>query len=178
MTLQENARARKILVSLCLLGEPVRYDGTAATCHSPIIGEWKSQDRVVPICPEIEGGCKVPRPPAEIRGGDGVAVLEGKARVFEIDGRDATEEYLRGAQRTLQVARSNDVAVAVLKARSPSCGKGPIYDGTFTCTLRPGMGVTAALLAQSGIRVFDEAETLEAEEYILQLEQDGLGDTS
>ncbi len=113
----------------------------------------------------------VPRPPAEIRGGDGAAVLEGKARVIEIDGRDATEEYLRGAHKALQVARRNGVAVAVLKARSPSCGKGPIYDGTFTCSLKPGMGVTAALLTQNGIPVFDEEEIPEAEEYLSRLEQ-------
>lgn len=164
-------QASKVLVSLCLLGEPVRYDGKAVRCPSPILEGWLHRGYVIAICPEVEGGCTVPRPPAEIVGGDGHAVLEGRARVVEISGRDTTEEYLLGAHKALQAARRNDVTVAVLKAESPSCGKGPIYDGTFTCTLKPGMGVTAALLTKNGIRVFDEREFVEADVYLRSLAQ-------
>jgi uncharacterized protein YbbK (DUF523 family) len=100
----------------------------------------------------------VPRPPAEIKGRDGHAVLAGEARVIAADGRDVTSAFLLGAQRTLELARSWGSTTALLKSRSPSCGKYSIYDGTFRGILRSGPGVTAALLASHGLSVFSEEE--------------------
>ena len=170
MTLEGKIRPQKVLISRCLLGEPVRYDGTGVKCDNPIIEKWRVEDRVVTICPELEGGCPVPRLPAEISGGDGSAVLTGQAHIVEIHGQDVTQQYLQGAYKALQIAQENSVKFAVLKARSPSCGNKFIYDGSFSSTLKLGMGVTAALLEQEGIRVFNEEEIHEAEIFLLCLE--------
>ena len=98
----------------------------------------------------------MPRPPAEIVGGDGEDVLEGRARVITIDGQDVTEAYLRGAEVALAVARRLGIRKAILKSHSPSCGCRLIYDGTHSGRLVPGRGVTAALLRQEGIEVVSE----------------------
>ncbi len=110
------------------------------------------------VCPEEDGGLGTPRPPAEIVGGDGHAVLEGRARVLTRSGRDVTDAYVRGAEIALEAARREGAETAILKARSPSCGKGCIYDGTFSRTAASGDGVTAALLARDGITVLTEEE--------------------
>ena len=110
------------------------------------------------VCPEEDGGLGTPRPAAEIQGGDGSDVLEGRARVVTKAGVDVTEEYVVGARIALDRARSAGATTAILKARSPSCGKGCIYDGTFTRTAQDGDGVTAALLAQHGIQVTTEED--------------------
>ncbi len=110
------------------------------------------------VCPEEEGGLGTPRPAAEIVGGDGHDVLAGRARVVTRAGRDVTEEYVRGAHVALERARREGVGSTLLKARSPSCGKGCIYDGSFSRSQRAGDGVTAALLIQQGIEVLTEEE--------------------
>ena len=100
----------------------------------------------------------MPRLPAEIQGGDGADVLDGRARVVTVSGEDVTVQYLVGARAALEAARRFGLCRAVLKARSPSCGVGQVYDGTFTHRLRPGDGVTAALLKREGITVHSEEE--------------------
>lgn len=145
-----------MLISACLAGRACRFDGSANT--DDWVSRLVAQGRAVLICPEVDGGLGTPRPPAEIVGGDGGDVLEGNARVETADGRDVTDAYLRGARRALQTARRAGVGVAVLKARSPSCGRGAIYDGSFTRSLAVGDGVTAALLQRNGVRVLTEEE--------------------
>jgi uncharacterized protein YbbK (DUF523 family) len=110
------------------------------------------------VCPEVDGGLGTPRPAAEIEGGDGADVIAGRARVVTADGDDVTDAYLKGAERALAVARETGATTAILKARSPSCGEGSIYDGTFSRTLEEGDGVTAALLKAEGIDVLSDEE--------------------
>lgn len=159
----------KIMVSACLLGEPTRYDGSHMKNDHPILGLWLQQGRIISFCPEVEGGLTTPRPPAEIINGDGTNVLDGDAKVLDINGQDVTQPYKLGAQKALQVAQKNGVGLAILKARSPSCGSQMIYDGTFSITLKPGKGVTAALLERNGVRVFNEEEIEEAADYLTNL---------
>lgn len=115
-------------------------------------------EELIPVCPEQLGGLSTPRPPAEIVGGDGTDVLDGCASVITVEGEDKTREFLDGAHQTLEIAKSQNAAHAVLKSRSPSCGCGRIYNGTFTGELGDGEGVTAALLRRHGIQVMTEAD--------------------
>ena len=149
---------RKILVSACLLGELVRYNSEILPDCPSILKEWEQAGRVIPVCPEILGGLSVPRAPAEIQGGEGKDVLAGNARVMNINGQEVTQAFLSGAREALQLAEENGIAYALLKACSPSCGNKIIYDGSFTGSLFEGQGVTAALIEQSGIQVFNEKE--------------------
>lgn len=147
----------RILVSACLLGRRVRYDGGAKTSADETLAAWRAEGRLVPYCPEVEGGLPVPRPPAEIEGGaGGEAVLAGEARIRTQAGADVTEHFLAGARGALELARSRGARLAVLKEGSPSCGVLQIYDGSFQGRKNPGRGVTAALLARHGIAVFNE----------------------
>lgn len=145
-----------ILVSACLAGCECRFDGAAST--EDAIARLVADGRAVIVCPEEEGGLGTPRPPAEIVGGDGHDVLAGRAKVMTDRGEDVTEAYLRGAEKALVAARESGATTAVLKARSPSCGKGVIYDGSFTRSSRMGDGVTAALLQRNGIEVISDEE--------------------
>ena len=138
----------KILVSACLLGEPCRYDGTGKL--EPALEELRARGHtLIPVCPEVLGGLPTPRPPAE-RQPDG--------RVVTREGGDVTAEYRAGAEKALALARAHGCTCAVLKERSPSCGRGNIYDGTFSRTLVPGSGVTAQLLEEHGIAVYGESQ--------------------
>ena len=145
---------RRYLVSACLAGEPCAYDGRPRPC--PVVERLVREGRAVTVCPECLGGLPVPRLPAEIENGSGLDVLAGRARVVNRRGRDVTEAFLRGAQAALAIAREQGLRTAILRSRSPSCGCGRIYDGTFTGRLRPGDGVTAALLREAGLRVCNE----------------------
>lgn len=133
----------KILMSACLLGEKCTYKGTA----NPI-PDLSDRNIYVPCCPEVLGGLSIPRKPAEIIGG----------RVVTEDGTDVTEAYLEGARQSVEMAKREGVAFAVMKSKSPSCGKGKIYDGTFTHTLIPGDGITVRALREAGIEVLTEEE--------------------
>ena len=135
-----------LLISACLLGCACRYDGKSKP--HPLAVELARRGLAVPVCPEQLGGLPTPRKPSE-RQGD---------RVVMADGRDVTAEYRRGAEEALHLARLYGCTAAVLKERSPSCGKGQIYDGTFTGTLTAGDGVTAELLTAGGIKVYGESE--------------------
>ena len=157
----------RILVSSCLAGRPVRYDGAAKPVEGDLFERWRAEGRLVPFCPEISGGLAVPRPPAEIVDGDGDGVLDGTVRVRTGQGDDVTGEFLRGARLALDTARRTGARIALLKEGSPSCGSRRIYDGTFTGTKHPGPGVTTALLGRAGIRVFNEHD-LEALQHHLE----------
>ena len=135
-----------MLVSACLLGCACRYDGQSKP--HPLAQELAKRGFAVPVCPEQLGGLTTPRLPSERRG----------EQVVMRDGRDVTAEYRRGAEEALRLAELYGCRAAVLKERSPSCGCGRIYDGTFTGTLRPGDGVTAEVLKASGIQVLGESE--------------------
>ena len=142
------------LVSACLLGCPTAYDGEARF-RAELVA-LAAEGRVVPVCPEMAGGLTAPRSPAEIVGGDGDDVLNGRARVVTVTGEDVTGAYLRGAEHALAVARRHGVTTAILKQRSPSCGSACVYDGTHSGRLRTGQGVTTALLRRHGITVCSE----------------------
>ncbi len=145
-----------ILVSACLLGLACRYDGGHNRC--PALDNLAAAGLCLPVCPEQLGGLPTPRPPAEITGGDGAAVLAGRAGISRQNGADLTAPFLNGVRQTLFLVRAIPVTAAVLKARSPSCGVGAIYDGTFTRTLRQGNGVLAAALAELGIPLYTELD--------------------
>ena len=132
-----------IIVSACLAGYRCRYDGKAVPV--PDVVDLMRRGEAIPVCPEVLGGLPCPRTPSE-RTRDGT-------RVLMRDGTDVTEAYQRGASETLRMARLYGCTHAILKARSPSCGCGTIYDGTFSGTLREGSGVTAELLKENGITV-------------------------
>jgi uncharacterized protein YbbK (DUF523 family) len=162
----------RVLVSSCLLGEPVRYHGGDALCASPILDQWMAEGRIVPACPETAGGLTVPRPPAEIVGGDGRTVLQGDAYVGDITGANVTPAFLQGARATLDAALATGVRLAILKDGSPSCGTSYVYDGTFRGQRCAGQGVTAAMLAEAGIRVFSDLQLVEAADYLRSLEEE------
>ena len=149
---------KKLLVSACLLGDPVRYDGDDNRDKAEHLQEWLQHwqlaGRLIPVCPETLGGLPTPRPPAESVGGDGHQVLAGSARIITYDGDDVTQAFVCGAEKTLAAALAGNAMGALLAARSPSCGTGQIYDGSFSRRLTSGDGVTVALLLQNGIRCF------------------------
>lgn len=161
----------KILVSRCLLGHRVRYDGGA---HGPfdLLAVWQAQDRIVPLCPEVAGGLPTPRPPAEIPGGQGGAVLDGRLPVVTDSGEDVTLAFVAGAEAALELIARHGIRLAVLKARSPSCGNRENYDGSFSGTRVVGEGVTAAALKRAGVAVFNETELDEAQRLLAALEGD------
>ena len=160
----------RVLVSACLLGRRVRYDGGAKTSDDDLLARWRAEGRLVPFCPEVEGGLPVPRPPAEIEGGaGGAAVLAGEARILTPEGGDVTAAFLSGARQALAAARSLGVRVAILKEGSPSCGSLRIYDGGHRGRTTPGQGVTTALLELNGVRVFGEDRIPEAAAYLADL---------
>lgn len=161
----------RVMVSSCLLGNPVRYNGSDAPSDKKILSQWKAEGRLVHYCPEIAAGFPVPRPPAETVGGDGTIVLLGGAKVFEDTGADVTDLFIDGAQKALDFARKNDVMVAILTDGSPSCGSSYVYDGEFGGGTVPGKGVTAALLEQNGIQVFNEFQIEDALEFLTGLER-------
>jgi uncharacterized protein YbbK (DUF523 family) len=161
----------KVLVSACLLGERVRYHGGDASCSNEILDRWKGEGRLVSVCPEVAGGLPVPRPPAEIAGGDGHAVLTGEGCVGDGTGADVTEAFLRGARATLDAAIAGGARLAVFKDGSPSCASTYIHDGTFRGQRCRGQGVTTAMLVEAGIPVFNESQLGDAAAYLQDLEK-------
>jgi uncharacterized protein YbbK (DUF523 family) len=156
----------KILVSACLLGNKVRYDANDVPTTSDLLDKWNAEGRLVSFCPEVAGGLSVPRLPAEIQSDDGNAVLDGTAKVLDNQGNDVSENFINGAKKALEAANSNNVKVAILKSKSPSCGSSFIYDGTFSSVQKVGQGVTTALLERNGIKVFSDLEIEKAGEYL------------
>ena len=144
----------KILVSACLLGEKCRYDGNDNLI--PEIAKKLNADNIVPCCPEVLGGLSTPREPAEIIGGSAADILTGNAYVITKNGADVTKEFVAGAYETLELAKENNITIAILKERSPSCGSCMIYDGAFNGSKIAGAGLTTALLRQHGISIYSE----------------------
>lgn len=143
---------RNILVSACLLGVCCRYDGKGNP-NEQVLSLLDRQDvTLIPVCPEQLGGMPTPRIPSERRDG----------RVFNRAGEDMTACFLRGAEAALQIVRLYDCRLAILKERSPSCGCGRIYDGSFSGTLTQDNGVTAELLLREGIQVYGESRVMDA----------------
>ncbi len=162
----------RILISSCLLGEPVRYDGGHRFLDHPLVQKWLQEGRLVPVCPEVVGGLPVPRPPAEIVEGEGRDVIRGEGRVLNAHSKDVTANFIQGAWRTLHLAQLLGIRVAILKESSPACGTHSIYDGTFSGRKKAGEGVTAALLREHGIFVFNEQEIDKVNHLIEELERD------
>lgn len=138
-----------LLISACLMGIKCRYDGKQKKI--PELDRLMESYVLIPVCPEVLGGLPTPRVPSERRG----------EAVVTRDGRDVTENYRQGARESLRICQMTHTDCALLKERSPSCGFGSIYDGTFTGTLCPGDGVCAALLKQHGVRVYGESQVTE-----------------
>ena len=137
----------KLLISACLLGIATRYDGKSKKAISDEnLKKLSEKYHLIPVCPEIYGGLPTPRVPSERVG----------ERVLMSNGNDVTENYVKGAEETLHLAALTGAKKALLKAKSPSCSKSGIYDGSFSGVLKEGMGVTAELLKNNGVEVFDE----------------------
>ncbi|KTT83689.1 MULTISPECIES: 2-thiouracil desulfurase family protein [Mammaliicoccus] len=147
-----------IVISACLVGEKVRYDGNHKLdlFYKNLIDEKKA----ISICPEILGGLQVPREPAEIIGGDGYDVWNDQAKVMTVKGRDVTIQFKEGAKRALSIIKDLNANTVILKSDSPSCGSTVIYDGTFTGNKKEGVGVTTALFTLNDINVYDEKNFL------------------
>ena len=138
----------KVAVSACLLGRPCRYDGKSKPCEA--VRAFVEDLDVVPVCPEVMGRLSIPHPPSEIQ------TKEPNLVVRDSTGKDTTEFFVRGAENALEKALSNNVTHAILKAKSPSCGVGEIYDGTFSKTLVKGDGIATRLFKDAGICVATE----------------------
>ncbi|PAE20568.1 hypothetical protein CHH80_11195 [Bacillus sp. 7504-2] len=148
-----------ILVSSCLAGLEVRYNGTH--CLDERIKELVTNKEATMICPEILGGLATPREPAEIIGGSGEDVLDGRAKVVSQSGHDVTEEFIKGANLALEKAQQLGATMIVLKENSPSCGSTNIYNGHFNGEKIAGNGVTAALLKRKGFEVISEKQFID-----------------
>ncbi len=141
------------IISACLAGFNCKYNGK--NNYHEVFGRLVKENKAVPFCPEQAGGLPTPRPPSEIKGGDGKDVIQGGAGVVTVDGKNVTENFIIGAKETLKLVELVGAREAILKSNSPSCGCRKIYDGTFRGVLKDGMGVTAAYLKAHGIRVID-----------------------
>ncbi len=136
---------------MCLLGVNCNFE--AKNWLNPKLVEEFQKGNLFPVCPEVFGGLSVPRVPAEIQGGTGADVLSGKAKVVNMQGQDVTSQFLKGARETLKIAKAIGAKEALLTERSPSCGCGLIFDGSFKDKFVEADGVTAALLKKNGIKV-------------------------
>lgn len=147
-----------IIVSACLAGINCKYDG--GNNLVPEIRDMVAKGEALPVCPEQLGGAPTPREAAEINGVSGEDVLKGNGRVITKSGLDKTDAFIKGAEEVLTLAKLVGATNAILKERSPSCGSGCIYDGTFSSRKLCGKGVTAALLEANGIKVISEEQIM------------------
>lgn len=148
-----------ILISACLCGINCKYNGNS-NLNEEIL-KLVREEKVMLICPEQLGGLSTPRKPCEIKGGSGEDVLDGRARVVNNNNEDCTDNFLRGAYEALNIGKRFNAKVAILKAKSPSCGYGKVYDGTFSNNKIDGNGVTTALFLRNNIRVYTEKQLIE-----------------
>lgn len=153
-----------------MLGDPVRYDGQGKARKDARISLWLDEQRLFRICPEVAGGLPTPRPPAELRNGDGHALLSGNASVHTKDGKILDQCFVAGAQAALSLAQSRGIKLALLKSNSPSCSNEHIYDGQFSGNRITGLGVTAALLQENGLEIFNEHQLDELENRLVELD--------
>lgn len=152
-------KKNKILISACLLGNKVRYDGRDNLIDSDLLNRLHEQGRLIPICPEIEGGLPTPRPPAEIQD-------KFPLRITSHIGEDVTPQFLAGAERAVEIARREGCCCALMKSRSPSCGNLEVYDGNFNGTIKSGSGATADELMRNGFPVYNERQLDQFFEFI------------
>ncbi len=157
---------KKVLISACLLGDKVRYDGNSLLSQNEILQRWIEEGRVISICPEVSAGMSIPRAPAEIFGGDGRDVLSGSVRVIENTAADVTDMFLKGAEHALALCKKQQIEMVILADFSPSCGSSAIYNGEFSGTKIEGIGVTAALLIANGIQVFSQHQLVDADQLL------------
>lgn len=148
----------KILVSACLMGFKIRYNGSEKAQVVETLARWQQEQRLVIHCPELAAGLPTPRPPAEIFAAEGKDVMQERARVIENSGQDVTAHYQLAAWMALRAAQESGCTAALLTDGSPTCGSGFIYDGSFTGQKKSGMGVAAALLTEHGIAVFADTQ--------------------
>lgn len=161
----------KILVSACLAGFKVRYNGSDVPVENQIWTQWQREGRLIPLCPELSAGLPVPRLAAEISGDGGHAVIRGDAQVLEKEGRDVTKHFIDGANAALAMAKEHNIRIAILTDGSPSCGSTFIYDGSFLGNKKESNGVVTALLEDNGIKVFADSQIESAELYLKELER-------
>lgn len=147
---------KKILISACLFGDLVRYDGKPIEFEDPLFLKWKEEGRLISFCPETFGGLEVPRSDCQ-RLGD---------RVFNRLGEDVTAAFVKGSLEAVRIAKENKVAFAIMKERSPTCGSSIIYDGSFSGKRIPGEGMATEMLRQAGVLVFNEENLQEAAELL------------
>lgn len=148
---KENSR-QALLISACLLGQPVRYDGDHAQISAALMTQLNANFTLVPICPELLGGLSTPRLPAEI------VCQDERIEVINISGESLTDAFHGGANKAGDIALQHGIKRALLKSKSPSCGSSLIYDGSFTGRLRAGNGITTQHLQSMGVQVFHEDE--------------------
>jgi len=144
------------LISACLCGLNCKYNGS--NNYNEKVKALYDKGNCIAVCPENLGSLPTPREPHEIINGEGKDVLAGTAQIISKDGTDNTSKFIDGANKTLEIAKLLNVDTAILQARSPSCGWGQIYDGSFDNNLRNGNGITAELLSQHGIKILTEEE--------------------
>ena len=154
--------SHKILVSACLMGELVRYDGQHNLVVHEKLQNLRTQNRLILACPESLGGLPTPRAPAEI------IQSSPSLKVETNNKQDVTEQFLKGAKKTLQLCQSNQIKVALMAAKSPSCGNNEIYNGEFNRTLIRQAGITAQLLQKNDIKVFNQNQLTEFFTYLQQ----------
>lgn len=145
------------MVSACLLGTRCAWDEKARYKNGKVI-ELLGKETLIPLCPEQLGGLATPREFQEIEKGSGDDVLDGRSRVKNKIGRDVTRQFIRGAKEALRIAKQYNIKEFIAKSRSPSCGCGSIYDGSFSKRLIKGDGVTVALFKRNGIKVITESD--------------------
>ena len=145
-----------IFVSACLLGHRTKYDGDSNP--DDLLIRYNERGHFIAACPECSGQLPIPRPPVELKDGDGHAVLAGQATARNAENKDFTKYFVNGARQILRTIQAYDIKVAILKENSPSCGVHQIYDGTFTKSKTPGIGVCAALLKEHGVRLYSEKD--------------------
>lgn len=148
-----------ILVSACLAGLNSKYNGKSN--YNEYIEKLVREGKAIMVCPEQMGGLPTPRDSCEIVCGDGGDVLSGKSNIMDSKGENQTEKFIKGAEETLKVGRLYNIKKAILKSKSPSCGVGKIYDGTFSGKLIEGNGVTAELLIKNGFEVISDEDFTE-----------------
>lgn len=154
-----------ILISSCLIGNKVRYDGGHCNTSNQIIESWQNAKVLVPLCPEVHSGLPVPRLSAEVQNYNAASMIQEKTKVFDKESNDITHNYIEGARAALQLCNKFSIKMAILKEYSPSCGVQKIYDGNFSGKKIDGMGVTTSLLLQNDIKVFSEYQIQEALAY-------------
>ena len=138
----------KILISACLLGDKVRYDGGSQFLFNENLQRWHQQGRLVSICPEVSGGLSIPRDPAEIQ--------HHSQQIITVKEVNVTAQFLLGAESALKLCQHHNIRYAIMKESSPSCGSTKVYDGSFSGSKIAGEGITSALLRKHGIAVYSE----------------------